>query len=61
MPSKSPIVENEEQYEALEDKGMSKGRASKIADSPKASKHGADKLHPGSGKSDQGDTAAKHK
>ena len=40
MPSKSANVKNEKQYEALEDKGMSKQRAAKIANSPKASKYG---------------------
>jgi hypothetical protein len=33
-------VKNEKQYEALKDKGMSKERAPKIANSPKASSHG---------------------
>ena len=33
-------VKNEKQYEALKDKGMSKERAAKIANSPKASSHG---------------------
>ena len=40
MPSKSANVKNERQYEALKDKGMSKARAAKIANSPDASKHG---------------------
>ena len=40
MPGKSAHVKNEKQYEALTDKGMSKERAAKIANSPKASKHG---------------------
>ena len=40
MPSKSANVKNEKQYEALKDKGMSKERAAKIANSPDASKHG---------------------
>ena len=31
---------NEDQYEALKDKGMSKERAAKIANSPGASKRG---------------------
>ena len=34
MPSKSANVKNEKQYEALKDKGMSKERAAKIANSP---------------------------
>ena len=37
MPGKSPHVKNEKQYEALKNKGMSKERAAKIANSPGAS------------------------
>ena len=48
MPSKSANVKNEKQYEALKDKGMSKERAAKIANSPDASKHGGEKSHSGS-------------
>ena len=40
MPGKRPSVKNEKQYEALKDKGMSKQRAAKIANSKDASKHG---------------------
>jgi hypothetical protein len=61
MPSKSANVKNKDQYEALKDKGMSKERAAKIANSPKASKHGGEKSHSGSGKSNQGGTTAQHK
>lgn len=61
MPSKSANVKNEKQYEALKDKGMSKERAAKIANSPKASKHGGKKSHSGSGKPSQGGTTAQHK
>jgi hypothetical protein len=43
MPSKSANVKNEKQYEALKDKGMSKERSAKIANSPDASKHGGKK------------------
>ena len=43
MPEKRANVKNEKQYEALKDKGMSKERAAKIANSPKASKHGGKK------------------
>ncbi len=50
MPSKSANVKNQKQYEALKDKGMSKERAAKIANSPDASKHGGEKSHSGSGK-----------
>ena len=61
MPSKSANVKNEKQYEALKDKGMSKERAAKIANSEDASKHGGQKSHSGSGKSNQGGTTAQHK
>lgn len=61
MPSKSTHVKNEKQYEALKDKGMSKERAAKIANSPEASKHGGEKSHSGSGRSNQGGTTAQHK
>jgi hypothetical protein len=40
MPNKRPSVKNEKQYEALKDKGMSKERAAKIANTPNASKKG---------------------
>jgi hypothetical protein len=40
---------------------MSKERAAKIANSPSASKHGGQKSHSRSGKSDQGGTTAQHK
>ena len=43
MPGKSAHVKNERQYEALRDKGMSKERAAKIANSPDASRHGGEK------------------
>src|SRR5438132_344672 len=49
MPSKSANVKNEKQYEALKDKGMSKQRAAKIANSPGASSRGGKKS--GSGNS----------
>jgi hypothetical protein len=61
MPSKSANVKNEKQYEALKDKGMSKERAAKIANSPGASKKGGQKSHSGSGKPSQGGTTAQHK
>ena len=60
MPSKSAHVKNEKQYEALKDKGMSKERAAKIANSPKASSHGGKKSGSG-GDSRQGGTTAQHK
>ena len=40
MPAKRAHVKNEKQYEALKDKGMSKARAAKIANSPGASSRG---------------------
>jgi hypothetical protein len=40
MPSKKANVKNEKQYEALKDKGMSKERAARIANSPGASSRG---------------------
>ena len=60
MPSKSANVKNEKQYEALKDKGMSKQRAAKIANSPDASKHGGQKSGSG-GNSSQGGTSAQKK
>jgi len=60
MPSKSANVKNEKQYEALKEKGMSKERAAKIANSPNASKHGGQKSGSG-GDSSQGGTTAQKK
>ena len=57
MPSKSANVKNKGQYDALKDKGMSKQRR-QVANSPKASKHGGEKSHSGSGKSNQGGITA---
>ena len=57
MPSN---IKNEKQYEALKDKGMSKERAAKIANSPDASKHGGKKSGSG-GTSSQGGTTAQKK
>ena len=61
MPSKSANVKNEKQYEALKDKGMSKERAARIANSPDASKHGGEKSHSGGGNASQGGTTAQKK
>ena len=61
MPGTRANVKNEKQYEALRDKGMSKERAAKIANSPKASKHGGEQSHKGGGSSKQGGTHAQHK
>ncbi len=60
MPSKSANVKNEKQYEALKDKGMSKKRAAKIANSPGASSRGGHKSGSG-GDAKQGGTTAQHK
>lgn len=60
MPSKRANVKNPRQYEALKEKGMSKERAAKIANSPGASKRGAKKSGSG-GSSKQGGTTAQHK
>ena len=63
MPGKRPSVKNEKQYEKLKDKGMSKERAAKIANSPGASSRGGKAS--GSGKkntdSSQGGTTAQKK
>ena len=61
MPSKKANVKNEKQYEALKDKGMSKERAAKIANSPGASSRGGKKSGSGSSSrsnSSQGGTTA---
>ena len=52
-------VKNEKQYEALKDKGMSKERAAKIANSPDASKHGGQRSGSGGDSSHGGTTAQK--
>ena len=62
MPGgKSAHVKNEKQYEALKDKGMSKERAAKIANSPDASKHGGAQSGKGGDSSQGGTTAQKKK
>src|SRR5690242_796189 len=61
MPNKSANVKNEKQYEALKDKGMSKQRAAKIANSPDASKHGGQQSGKGGDSSQGGTTAQKKK
>ena len=60
MPSKSSNVKNEKQYEALKDKGMSKSRAARIANSEGASSRGGKKSGSGSS-SKQGGTSAQKK
>jgi general stress protein YciG len=63
MPSKSANVKNEKQYEALKDKGMSKERAAKIANTPDASKKGGKASGSGNKNTDssQGGTTAQKK
>jgi hypothetical protein len=59
MPgSRGGNIKNRDQYEALKDKGMSKERAAKIANSPDASRHGGEQSHSGSGDPSQGGTHA---
>ena len=60
MPAKRANVKNEKQYEALKDKGMSKQRAARIANSPNASSHGGKRSGTG-GNAKQGGTTAQHK
>ena len=60
MPSKKANVRDEKQYEALKDKGMSKERAARIANSPGASKRGGQQSGSG-GDSSQGGTSAQKK
>jgi hypothetical protein len=60
MPGKLANVKNEKQYEALKEKGMSKQRAARIANSPGASSRGGKKSGSG-GNSSQGGTTAQHK
>ena len=59
MPGKSSHVKNEKQYEALKDKGMSKERAAKIANSPGASSRGGKSSGSGGNSSQGGTTAQK--
>lgn len=63
MPSKSANVENEKQYEKLKEKGMSKERAARIANSPGASSRGGKSSGSGKTKSNasQGGTTAQKK
>jgi hypothetical protein len=48
MPNKRANVKNEKQYEKLKEKGMSKQRAARIANSPGASSRGGKKSGSGS-------------
>ena len=60
MPGRSEHVKNERQYEALKDKGMSKERAAKIANSHDAS-HNGGKASGSGGNAKQDGTTAQHK
>ena len=59
MPDKRPSVKNEKQYEALKDKGMSKERAARIANSPDASSRGGKRSGSGSSPRQGGTSAQK--
>jgi hypothetical protein len=64
MPGKRPSVKNEKQYEKLKEKGMSKSRAARIANSPGASSRGGKKSGSSSSSrsnSSQGGTTAQKK
>ena len=63
MPNKRPSVKNEKQYEKLKEKGMSKERAARIANSPGASSRGGKASGGGTRRSDssQGGTTAQKK
>jgi len=54
-----PSVKNDKQYEGLRKKGMSKGRAAKIANSPGASKRGGENSEGGGGKSQKQEAGRK--
>ena len=59
MPTKRANVKNEKQYEALKEKGMSKERAARIANSPGSSSRGGKSSSRSS--SSQGGTTAQKK
>ena len=64
MRNKRASVKNEKQYEKLKEKGMSKDRAARIANSPGASSRGGKKSGSGSSSgssSSQGGTTAQKK
>ena len=60
MPGKKSTIKNRKQYEALKEKGMSKERAAKIANTKDASKHGGQRSGSG-GNAKQGGTTAQKK
>jgi hypothetical protein len=59
VPNKRANIKNEKQYEALKDKGMSKQRAARIANSPGSSSRGGKKSGFGSSSNQGGTTAQK--
>ncbi len=59
MPGKKSTIKNRKQYEALKDKGMSKERAAKIANTKDASKHGGQRSGSGENSKQGGTTAQK--
>jgi hypothetical protein len=59
VPGRRANVKNERQYEALKDKGMSKERAARIANSPGASSRGGKASGRGSDPRQGGTTAQK--
>jgi hypothetical protein len=63
VPNKRASVKNEKQYEKLKEKGMSKQRAARIANSPGASSRGGKKSGSSSSQSSskQGGTTAQKK
>jgi hypothetical protein len=63
VPGKRPSVKNEKQYERLKEKGMSKERAARIANSPGASKRGGKSSGSGTRRrtTSQGGTTAQKK
>jgi hypothetical protein len=62
MPNKRANLKNEKQYEALKDKGMSKERAARIANSKGSSSRGGKKSGSGSrSSSSRGGTTAQKK
>ena len=61
MPNKRSNVKNEKQYEALKDKGMSKERAARIANSKGASSRGGKSSGSSRSNSSQGGTTAQKK
>jgi hypothetical protein len=59
MPDRRPSVKNEKRYDALKEKGMSKERAARIANSPDASRHGGEASGSGDDSRQGGTTAQK--